>query len=221
VSEAIVVSGTDTGVGKTWVTARLLENMRRRGLEVAVRKPAQSFDRDDGLTDAEVLAAAAGTDPATVCPPHRWYDIPLAPPMAADALGRPPILLRDLIDEIQMPERATTLIEGAGGARSPLADDGDTVALASAIRAVAIVLVAQPGLGAINAVRLGAAAFAPIPVFVYLNRFETSNETHVRNVEWLTDKDGCEVHTSIPELADALVEDRSRHRKTSTPMEVG
>ena len=69
----VVVAGTGTDVGKTWVGARLLEAWRAAGISVAARKPAQSFTPGSGLTDAEVLGGASGEDPATVCPPARSY----------------------------------------------------------------------------------------------------------------------------------------------------
>ena len=78
----IVVVGTRTEIGKTWVSARLLRDLRANGLHVAARKPAQSFDSDDALTDAHHLADASGETPTEVCPRHRWYPIPMAPPMA-------------------------------------------------------------------------------------------------------------------------------------------
>jgi len=224
VSDVIVVSGTDTGVGKTWVTARLASELRGRGELIAVRKPVQSFDPADGPTDAEILGAASGADPTIVCPPHRWYGIPLAPPMAADALGRPVVEMRALVEETVIPARATTLIEGVGGPRSPLADGADTVALAEAFDAAFVILVAPPGLGAINAVRLSAEAFSPIRVIVFLNRFDDSDDTHVRNLDWLSHDDGFRVLTSISELTGVLSsrnESASRGYQGSAPMEVG
>ena len=67
----VVVAGTATEIGKTWVTARLAERLLAAGATVAARKPAQSFAADDEVTDADVLAAATGEDPTAVCPPHR------------------------------------------------------------------------------------------------------------------------------------------------------
>ena len=61
----VAVVGTGTDVGKTWVAARLLSDLRAAGLRVAARKPAQSFDPDDdpaGL-DAAVLGAATRRAP--------------------------------------------------------------------------------------------------------------------------------------------------------------
>ncbi|HEV3124719.1 MAG TPA: dethiobiotin synthase, partial [Candidatus Dormibacteraeota bacterium] len=86
----MAVVGTGTDVGKTYVTARLLESLRQEGIAVSARKPAQSFDASDDPADydAAVLGAASGELPESVCPLHRWYEMAMAPPMAADALGR-------------------------------------------------------------------------------------------------------------------------------------
>ncbi|HSP04712.1 MAG TPA: AAA family ATPase, partial [Acidimicrobiales bacterium] len=82
------VCGTATEVGKTWASARLIEVLVGDGRTVAARKPLQSFDPDDDApTDAEVLAAATGETPHDVCPEPGWYPVPMAPPMAAAALG--------------------------------------------------------------------------------------------------------------------------------------
>ena len=83
------VCGTGTEVGKTWVSAHVLAALRADGVSVAARKPLQSFDPDDAApTDAAVLAAATGEDPHDVCPSEGWYPVPMAPPMAAEVLGR-------------------------------------------------------------------------------------------------------------------------------------
>jgi dethiobiotin synthetase len=97
----VVVVGTGTEVGKTYVTARLLRDLRSKGIDVAARKPAQSFGPEDQFTDAHFLADASGESPNDVCPRHRWYPIPMAPPMAADALARPQFSVEDLASEIQ------------------------------------------------------------------------------------------------------------------------
>jgi len=95
---------------------------------VAARKPAQSFERgaDPALLDAAVLGAASGEPPDVVCPPDRRYEIPMASPMAADALGRRSFGIADLVHELQRPHEPVEvgLVETAGGVRSPLAADG-------------------------------------------------------------------------------------------------
>jgi len=190
----VLVAGTGTEIGKTWVAARLAEALRARGRRVAARKPAQSFAPDEGRpTDSEVLAAATGEVPETVCPRHRWYEVAMAPPMAADALGRPPIRIAELASE-------TT----AGGVRSPLAHDGDTVDFIALLRPDAVVLVADAGLGTLNAVLLSFAAVAPVRVHVMLNRFDKGDPLHVANRRWLAERFGLEVCVDIDALADRI-----------------
>jgi dethiobiotin synthetase len=210
VTTLLVVSGTGTEIGKTWLTARLIEELGRRGRTCAARKPVQSFDPAEGPSDAEVLGRASGEPPEVVTPRHRWYEVPVAPPMAAEILGRPPIALEDLVRETTVPEVDVVLVEGAGGPRSPLADDGDVVDLAEALDASHVLLVAEPGLGTINAVLLASAAF-PQPPLVYLNRFDAAHDLHIRNRRWLEDVEGLEVCVTI----DGLIDQLDRH-----PLEV-
>ena len=178
----VLVAGTGTEVGKTWVGAALARHLTDLGATVAARKPAQYFAPEDdaaGATDAHVLAAASGDTPDAVCPPARWYPVPMAPPMAAAALGRPAFTVADLAGEIVFPAGVDVgLVETAGGVRSPLADDGDTVALAERLRPDAVVLVADAGLGTVNAVRLSAYALAGVgaPVTVVLNRYDEADD---------------------------------------------
>ena len=86
----VLVIGTATDIGKTWVGGEVLARLRTQGTAVAARKPAQSADAGDpGPSDAAVLAAATGEPVDEVCLPHRTYHVAMAPPMAADATGRP------------------------------------------------------------------------------------------------------------------------------------
>ncbi len=209
----VVVVGTGTEIGKTWVACRVLESLRADGVRVAARKPVQSYDPADATTDAGELAAATGEDPTAVCPQHRWYEVAMAPPMAAQALGRPPFGLADLVDEITWPDDvAVGLVETAGGLRSPMAsDDADGVALAAALMPDVVLLVADAGLGTINAVRLAVGALEAVvetrdalELIVVLNRFDATDELHRRNLAWLEEHDGLTPMTSIDELAAAL-----------------
>ena len=78
------------------------------------------------------------------------------------------------------------LVEGAGGPRSPLASDGDTVDLARALAPDAIVLVSDAGLGTINSVHLATEPLRAVaPVVVFLNRYNDTDELHRRNRAWL------------------------------------
>jgi dethiobiotin synthetase len=202
----VVIVGTDTEVGKTWVACRLLENLRSHGVQVAARKPAQSFDPADDTTDADLLAAASGEQPAAVCPEHHWYPIAMAPPMAAAALGRPAFSIHDLAAELSWSDAtAVGLVETAGGVRSPLAHDGDSVGLIGLVRPDVVVVVADPELGTINRVRLTVDAVEAVPgntsIAVFLNRFDPQQDLHQRNQRWLHEHDGFTVLTSVTELS--------------------
>jgi len=197
----VLVVGTGTGVGKTWVTAGLLRVFRERGVPAVGRKLAQSYGPEDDpeTRDASVLGAAGGEAPEVVCPPHRWYPLAMAPPMAAEALGSPPFGVLDLVRELKWPPRSAGmrvgLVETAGGVRSPQAADGDAGTLAGCLRPDRILVVADAGLGTINAALLTVEALpeaesgrrAP-PFHVVLNRFDPDSDLHHRNRRWLEDR---------------------------------
>jgi dethiobiotin synthetase len=194
-----VVLGTDTGVGKTWVAAKVLARLKAGGTTVAARKPVQSFAPCDQETDADVLGLASGEPPEQVCPRHRWYAIAMAPPIAAAFLGTAPPTLEELAGELDWPAEpvGVGIVETAGGPRSPVADDADSAALAAAVHADLVVLVAPAGLGAINAVRL-CAPVVPAPLVVFLNHFD-GGDVHDRNRRWLQ-VDGFDVVVDVAEL---------------------
>lgn len=201
----IVVAGTGTEIGKTWAGQRVLERARNRGWRVAARKPAQSFSPGAGPTDADLLAVASGESPEDVCPRHRWYPLPMAPPMAADVLGQPPIRLDELMAEINWPPLLDlALVETAGGLRSPLTHDADNVALIQRLIPNIVLLVADAGLGTINLVRLSVAALAGFSVVVLLNRFDSGNDLHHRNRDWLASRDQVNVVTSVGQFCERL-----------------
>jgi dethiobiotin synthetase len=205
----VVVAGTGTEVGKTWVAAAVARRLVARGVRVAARKPAQSFHPDDPTTDADELAAATGEDPLVVCPAHRRYPVPMAPPMAAEVLGAPPILIADLAAEVAASWTAAPadvgMVELAGGVRSPAAEDGDGVDLIAAVGPDVVLVVADAGLGTINSVRLSLDALAgTAPVLVHLNRFRPGDDLHRRNRDWLAERDGLAVSTDLDDLAERL-----------------
>ena len=216
----VLVCGTGTEVGKTWVGARVLAELRGRGLTVSARKPAQSFDVDHrgerlgGATDAEVLAGATGEHPGEVCHSFRSYHRAMAPPIAAEALGLPPFTVADLVGELDWPAPGVELglVETAGGVRSPQADDGDVCDLIAALGPDLVLLVADAGLGTINSIRLSMDALAdgpgePVPVVVVLNHYDGHHEIHRRNHGWLGSRDGYRIFT-VPggeqDLADLV-----------------
>jgi dethiobiotin synthetase len=117
----VLVTGTDTGVGKTIVTAAIAAAASGAGLRVAVVKPAQTgVDPAYGETpDAEVVARLAS--PATVVTLVDYPD-PLAPLAAARVARLEPLDLYAAADVIKQiaGEHDLTLVEGAGGLLVPM-----------------------------------------------------------------------------------------------------
>lgn len=203
----VLAVGTATDIGKTWVGAATLSDLRTRGATVAARKPAQSYDpADPGPTDAAALAVATGEDPDTICPPHRTYSVPMAPPMAADALGLPMPTIDELYDELTWPDPFPDIgwVETVGGPRSPIGVDGDAVDLADRLDPDLIVLIADAGLGTVNAVLLSIAPFDDYDIVVVLNRFDETDGLHRRNRDWLRTREGLEVVVD-PEALSARI----------------
>lgn len=208
-----LVLGTGTEVGKTWVTCRVLEHLRGRGVAVAARKPVQSWDPDEVAAgqrlDADLLAEASGERSDEVCRPARSYSVAVAPPMAAARLGVGPLRLADLVAEITWGDGIDVgLVEAAGGVRSPVADDGDGIDLEKALRPDLVVLVADAGLGTIHAVRSSSLGLDRASLVVHLNRYDEADQLRRENRAWLAERDGFTVTTDVPELA-ALLSARS------------
>lgn len=151
---ALLVTGTDTGVGKTLVGCAIGRALRDRGVSVAPFKPAETGCREDQGTrvaeDAERLRHACGSasDIELVCP-YRLRD-PLAPAVAAEREGI-------AIDMARLHDAYRTLagthevviVESAGGLLVPLDWQTSFADLATALGLPALVVVGTR-LGAIN-----------------------------------------------------------------------
>jgi dethiobiotin synthetase len=145
----LVITGTDTGVGKTVVTAAIAAAAGQLGLRVAVVKPAQTGTATGAETDADTVARLAA--PATVRTLSA-YPAPLAPLTAARVAGLPPLepdLVLSTMEQFDR-EHDLVLVEGAGGLLVPMGVAAWTVAdLASALDAE-VVVVSRAGLGTLN-----------------------------------------------------------------------
>ena len=138
------VTGTDTGVGKTEVSAALLASMVARGLKPFAFKPCESGDN----SDSEQLRKAAGSwqSRESVC--LYRFKAPLAPSVAARAEGRR-VDWKKLLAGYRALGDGPGVVEGAGGLFVPIDDRHDVVDLITATK-LPVVLVARAGLGTIN-----------------------------------------------------------------------
>ena len=154
-ARGLFITGTGTGVGKTYVAALIAKSLRSAGKRVGVYKPvASGCDLiDDKLLSADAIALwdAAGR-PSTlerVCP--QCFAARLAPHLAARAEGRrvDSALLRSGLD-FWRETSEVVLVEGAGGLMSPLGDDLYNAELAEEFGYPLVVVTANV-LGTINA----------------------------------------------------------------------
>jgi len=116
---AIFITGTDTGVGKTFVATHLIRALRNRGLDCAGIKPFCCGER----TDAERLAAAADhCEPLDTVNPV-WFRAPLAP-WAASMVEQRQVDLDLAKETIQTvcARRDWVVVEGAGGWLVPVTE---------------------------------------------------------------------------------------------------
>jgi dethiobiotin synthetase len=189
-------------VGKTWAAAGLARLLRDSGQVVAACKPVQSYDPNEASpTDAAELAAATGQDPDEICPPAYSYPVPLAPPMAADKLGKVCPTLNEMASNCRFaPTVDVGLVEGVGGLYSPIASDGHNLDLIEIIDPDLVIVVASAELGGIHDTTACTLPLSAYRRVVFCNRFEPGTEVHVLNVGWLRDR-GLEVAVTLGELA--------------------
>lgn len=149
----LLVTGTDTGVGKTVIAAALVLARRAAGVRAIGFKPAESGVGGDGPPDSAILAAAAGSVEALAEPLVQLTE-PLAPAIAAERAG---VALDTAAIETRVRSlRAagwSVIVEGAGGILVPLAWGYTALDLAAQLGLEAVV-VGRAGLGTLNHVQL-------------------------------------------------------------------
>lgn len=155
--QRFLITGTDTGIGKTTVACAVAAALHSRGHRVGVIKPAEtgcSVGADGALiaADAECLRYFAGRDdPLTEVCPYRFRE-PLAPAIAARRAGVP-LELADVAQALNRVSADVLLVEGAGGLLVPLAGSATFADLARDCR-LRLVVVVGNRLGALNHAQL-------------------------------------------------------------------
>ena len=156
----LFVTGTDTGVGKTVLSAALLASMAAEGESVSAHKPAvtglaaslENGTQSAWPPDHELLGAAAGMVATEVAPLR--YGPAVSPQLAAELAGERITGERVLAAAATASAKAggggqTLIVEGVGGLLSPLAEDFAVCDFAVAMR-LPLLIAARPGLGTIN-----------------------------------------------------------------------
>jgi len=213
--QTLLVTGTDTGVGKTVVACLLVNGLKRAGLRVSVMKPAESGCGEAVVaTDAAQLGRAAGREAS--CPFR--YELSLAPAVAAKREGRPPVTLDRILSERDAAavDSDVLVVEGTGGLLVPLAPRCSVRDLAVALEA-RVLIVARSGLGTINHSLLSveAARTAGLPVVgVVLNSprqvMQSTDPSVADNARVIAEAADCPVWGPLP-----YVDDVARWRATA------
>jgi dethiobiotin synthetase len=196
---AVLVTGTDTGVGKTVVTAAITASATSAGLDVAVVKPVQTGTADGIPSDVEEVVRLAEPVTATTLVD---YPDPLAPLVAARVAGAPALELYDAVDLIRplVKEHDLVLVEGAGGLLVPMgvrpSGEAWTVADLGLLLGATAVVVARAGLGTLNhtALTLEALGRRSVPACVVIGAWPANpGQVHWTNLSEL-----------LPQLAGAV-----------------
>ncbi|QBG48406.1 dethiobiotin synthase [Verrucomicrobia bacterium S94] len=149
----LFITGTDTDAGKTALSALLLAETRRRNINAAPMKPAQTGCRDGAVPDLDYSLSMAGMNiPSSTYQKMSVYQFEPAcsPHLAAEMAGTEidiaemVIAARALADDFEL-----ILAEGAGGLIVPLNQRETMLDLMQALK-FPVLLAARPGLGTIN-----------------------------------------------------------------------
>ncbi|MFW6122869.1 MAG: dethiobiotin synthase [Thermodesulfobacteriota bacterium] len=208
--KGVFVTGTDTGVGKTWIAAGITAVLRGWGLSACYFKPVQSgCPEENGKlipTDARFARELAGLDePLDLLTPVTLR-LPLAPGVAAVYEGVEVDLDRITQAREELAGRYELLVtEGAGGLYVPLTETNFLVLDMIRWLRLPLIVVARAGLGTINhtALTVKAAQHAGVPVAgVVINRYpEKPSLAEETNPEVIAALTNTPILGKVPEIS--------------------
>jgi len=188
--EGYFITGSDTDVGKTYIACELIRQLRTSGVELEVRKPAESGclrNAQGELITNDALALKTASDssqPIERIAAYR-FEAALAPPRAAKLVGGS-LQIADLVNACSLDDTNHLLIvEGAGGFYSPLAENGLNADLASLLQ-LALIIVVKDRIGAVNQALMTIHAVESRQLrvaAVIMNQLEESTDMNMNNVE--------------------------------------
>lgn len=213
----LAIIGTDTGVGKTYVTVLLAAGLRAQGRRVWLHKPVACGDWDGfSADDGRRLRAAVsdGQDPESVCPYE--FPEPMSPHLAAAMAGVQ--LTADMFDVGLARVRGThdLLVEGAGGLLSPLTHDRQSFAELLPRWDLPAIIVTRPDLGTLNHTALTvrcarAAGIRLLGLVVSAARFTTATLAVRTAPAEMTAMTGLPVLAEIPYIASSTAHTELAH----------
>jgi dethiobiotin synthetase len=204
-SQAYFLTGTDTEIGKTFITCALLHRARQRGLKAAGIKPvAAGTDAANRNEDVENIRAASNVTLAPEVINPYCFTAAIAPHLAAAEQGVIIDFAPILSACASARQQADLLIvEGVGGFRVPLGVDRDSADLAVAL-ALPVILVVGLRLGCINHALLTAEAIAARGLTLagwVTNRIDPDMPRADDNIAALRERLGAPLLGSMPRIA--------------------
>ncbi len=206
--KGIFITGTDTGVGKTFFTVLLTKALRDQGVPALALKPISCGDREDALRLSE--AANGAISPIEINPIH--FAAPLSP-YAASILEVRPFpwaILRERMQKLSSNYSGPFLIEGVGGWRVPF-DQSSGVREWAQELALPVLIVARATLGTLNHTLLTVDSIrqAKLPLLgIILNFHQAPNDlatqTNPALLEEFTGLPLFQLPASLPELPSPL-----------------
>jgi len=216
--QGVFITGTNTEVGKTFVAVEIARQLCLRDIKVIPRKPIESgcLKQDGQLIPQDAIAlkeAAQYAGPLSDVCPYR-FEPPISPVRAAH-LAHKVLTTEQLVNIcLQGSENGFTLVEGAGGFYSPLAENGLNADLALALQ-LPVLLVADDKLGVLSQVLLNAEAIQMRGLQlagVVLNALSDTQNDHMDNTADLRERLSCPVFSNPyvregdAQLPEALIE---------------
>ena len=197
---SLFVTGTNTDVGKTYVTRLILEGLRQEGVDAVGYKPISC----GGLEDSEILAEASGGLDVDLVNPVQLQNA--VAPHVACMLENREIDLQELVDGYRKlaDEHDVVLIEGAGGWEVPISAELSMSDLAKEL-GLPVLLITANQLGAINHTLLTVQAIQSKGLScagIVLNQLEDELDTAM-----ITNKGVLAELSGVP-LLDHLIHDK-------------
>ncbi|NCW26965.1 MAG: dethiobiotin synthase [Verrucomicrobia bacterium] len=202
--KGVFITGTDTGVGKTYFTAFWTRSLRQSGLPAFPLKPISSGDRSDAKALFEAAEGILGLDEMN--PIH--FQPALAPWVACklNQQSFPKERLRGHITHLRSKYSGPFLVEGVGGWRVPLDRDYGVREWAQELN-LPVVLVARAGLGTLNHVLLTIDSIrqAQLPILgIIVNLYQaTEDEASRTNPMMIEELTGLPVFLLSPQAQPA------------------
>jgi len=196
----ILVAGTDTGIGKTFVAAALCRLLRRRGVPVVGLKPFETGCVPEALDAAALEKEARSGLPLDLRCPVR-YRAPLAPAAAAEREGLRGTLATALKAIGIASADRVAVVELAGGLFVPLDGRHTNLDLATALR-LPVLLVGRNALGTLNHVTLSVEALRrrrlAVPAVVLSRGTSPADPSQSSNARWAQELTGLKTVLQLP-----------------------